>query len=261
MIGWGAIATRVAQICAERRIPRITFAAVAVRDKSCLGYPVPEGCRLITRPEDLVGLNIDLAIEAAGRPAVAMWADQALRNAGAFAITSASALCDERLLARLVSVADEAGSRLIISGGALGDLGALVAASLLPIEEVVHVISKPPAAWRGTKAEAIVDLDLLEQCVEFFAGSARQAAEDYPQNANVAVISALASIGLDRTRIVLAADPSITRNVHRITACGDFGRLELRLENEPLKTNPKSSEMTALSLVRLIERSIAGLVL
>ena len=108
-------------------------------------------------------------------------------------------------------MANEVGSRLIVPGGALGDLGALAAASLLPIQEVVHVISKPPAAWRGTKAEAIVNLDLLAQCVEFFAGSARQAAEDYPQNANVAVISALAGIGLDRTRIVLAADPSITR--------------------------------------------------
>lgn len=261
MIGWGAIATRVAQICAERRIPDITFAAVAIRAKSRLGYPLPEGCKLIRRPEDLVGLNIDLAIEAAGRSAVGMWAGQALRNTGAFAVTSASALCDEQLLAELVSTAHEAGSRLIIPGGALGDLGMLAAAALLPITEVVHVVSKPPVAWRGTKAEAIVDLDQLEHKIEFFTGSARQAADDYPQNANVAAISALAGIGLDQTRIVLVADPSITRNVHHITACGDFGRLELRLENEPLKTNPKSSEMTALSLVALIERSRARLIL
>lgn len=41
---------------------------------------------------------------------------------------------------------------------------------------------------------------------------------------------------------------------------GAFGKLELRLENEALKSNPKSSEMTALSLVRLIENSVAPLV-
>ena len=260
LIGWGAIATRVVEICAERRIPGITFVAVAVRGQSGLRPPLPEGCKFLTRPEDLAGLDLDLVIEAAGRPAVAMWADQALRHAGGFAITSASALADEPLLLRLVKTADEAGSRLIVSGGALGDLGALAAASLLSIGEVVHRISKPPLAWRGTKAEAVINLDVLEQSRTFFVGSARQAAEDYPQNANVAVISALAGVGLDRTRIELVADPALTRNVHHITASGDFGRLDVRLENEPLKTNPKSSEMAALSLVRLIEKAGARLV-
>ena len=42
---------------------------------------------------------------------------------------------------------------------------------------------------------------------------------------------------------------------------GDFGLLEIRLQNRPLVTNPKSSEMTALNIVRLIENRAAGLVL
>jgi aspartate dehydrogenase len=73
------------------------------------------------------------------------------------------------------------------------------------------------------------------------------------------VISALAGIGLDRTRIELVADPAATRNVHHIRALGAFGRMELRFENEPLGANPKSSEMTALNLVRLIENQFAPL--
>jgi aspartate dehydrogenase len=74
------------------------------------------------------------------------------------------------------------------------------------------------------------------------------------------VISALAGVGLDRTRVELVADPAATRNCHRLSASGAFGRMEMLFENEPLKTNPKSSEMTALNLVRLVENQLAPLV-
>jgi aspartate dehydrogenase len=58
----------------------------------------------------------------------------------------------------------------------------------------------------------------------------------------------------------MVADPSVRINGHRITARGAFGRLEILLENNPLATNPKSSELTALSLVRLIEHHTDALV-
>jgi aspartate dehydrogenase len=144
--------------------------------------------------------------------------------------------------------------------GALGDMGALAAASLLQLDKVVHTIIKPPLAWKGTAAADVLDLDTLTDRTEFFSGTAREAADRFPQNANVAVISALSGIGLDRTRVVLVADPGASRNGHQVSASGAFGRLEMLLENEPLEANPKSSEMTALSLVRLIENGVAPLV-
>jgi len=49
-------------------------------------------------------------------------------------------------------------------------------------------------------------------------------------------------------------------NGHRIVAHGAFGRLEIVLENNSLTSNPKSSELTALSLVRLIEHRTSHLV-
>jgi aspartate dehydrogenase len=58
----------------------------------------------------------------------------------------------------------------------------------------------------------------------------------------------------------MVADPASTVNGHRIAARGAFGRLEIVLENNPLATNPKSSELTALSLVRLIEHRTSHLV-
>lgn len=260
-VGWGAIARYVAALLDERRREDVEIVAVAVRETARERSDLPTGVRLIASPEALATLSADMVIEAAGRPAVAEWGEAALRHAGSFVVASASAFTDEALFARLRNVARESGSRLVIPSGALGDLGALAAAAVLPLARVVHTIVKPPRAWMGTRAEELVDLHALAGRTVFFAGSAREAAAAFPQNANVAVITALSGIGLDRTRIALAADPAATRNIHEVSASGAFGKLELRLENEALRTNPKSSEMTALSMVRLIENSVAPLVL
>lgn len=259
-IGWGAIARRVGELLAERHPRGVNIIAVAVRDHRQHREDLPAGVRLICEPSELAELDLDMVIEAAGRDAVAVWGEAALRNAASFIVSSTSAFCDDALLQRLVSVAEETGGRIVIPSGALGDLGALAAASILSLDEVVHTISKPPRAWQGTPAEALLDLEALEVASPFFDGSAREAADRFPQNANVAVISALSGIGLDRTRVMLVADPTVRRNAHRVEASGAFGRLDLTLENEPLATNPKSSEMTALSLVRLVENAVAPLV-
>lgn len=259
-VGWGAIASRVGELLAERQPNKVEIVAVAVRDAGRERAGLPQGARLISGPDELAGLDIDMVIEAAGRPAVAAWGEAALRHAGSFVVSSTSAFTDEALLGLLLAVANETGSRILVPSGALGDLGALAAASVLPLDEVCHSIIKPPRAWLGTKAAELVDLDGLIERTEFFVGSAREAAAGFPQNANVAVITALSGIGLDRTRVVLVADPHVSRNVHQVSASGAFGSFDLRLENEPLKTNPKSSEMTALSLVRLIENGTAPLV-
>ena len=258
-VGWGAIASRVAGLLAERRLAGVEIVAVAVRDAGRDRTGIPAGARLIAGPDELAGLDVDMVIEAAGRPAVAIWGEAALRHASSFVVSSTSAFTDGALLERLVAVAWENGSRIMVPPGALGGMDALAAAAVLPLDEVVHTIIKPPRAWQGTRAVEFVDLDALSERAVFFTGTARQAASEFPQNANVAVISALAGIGLDRTRIELAADPSISRNCHRLRASGAFGRMDMLFENEPLKTNPKSSEMTALNLVRLVESQLAPL--
>jgi aspartate dehydrogenase len=257
-VGWGAIATRVAELLAERAVP-VDVIAVAVRDTDKARSGLPAGSRLISVPDELAGLNLDMLIEAAGHASVASWGEAALRHAKRFVVSSTSAFCDDALLARLIGIARESGGQIIAPPGALGGMDALSAASILRIDAVTHSIVKPPRAWRGTKAETVLDLDALTEKEIFFTGTARQAADAFPQNANVAVISALAGIGLDRTQVELVADPTASRNSHRLSASGAFGRMEMRFENEPLKTNPKSSEMTALNLVRLVENQFAPL--
>lgn len=260
LVGWGAIATRVAQLLAGRAAP-IRIVAVAVRDATSTRNGLPKSARLISDPAELDTFDADLLIEAAGRASVAPWARAGLAQGWDVAISSTSALTDAALLADLTERARQNRRQILIPPGALGGIDALSAASRLGLHSVRHEVVKPARAWGGTKAETLCDLTALTGSITFFEGSARAAADAYPQNANVAVISALAGIGLDRTIVALTADPNATLNSHRITAIGDFGTMTMALENQPLATNPKSSEMTALSLVRMIENRAGPLVI
>ncbi len=260
LVGWGAIATRVAALLAERNAPA-DIVVIAVRDTAKVRTELPAGAGLISTPEELAGLDLDMVIEAAGRASVPTWGEVTLRHAGCFVVSSTSAFCDDDLLTRLIDIARENGSSILVPPGALGGMDALAAAAVTRVDTVTHSIIKPPRAWRGTAAQTSLDLDALKEATVFFTGTARQAAQTFPQNANAAVITALAGIGLDRTRVELVADPGASRNAHRVVASGAFGRMDMLFENEPLATNPKSSEMTALNLVRLVENQRAPLAL
>lgn len=258
-IGWGAINSRVGALLAQRDAA-VEIAGIATLDTPEARVALPPGAHFLGSPDELAALRPDLVVEAAGRAAIEQWAPAALAAAPEIIIASTSAFCDERLLARLVDLAESNGSRIQIPSGAIGAIDALASAAVLDLEEVVHQIVKPPRAWKNTPADGLLDLDALTERRVFFSGTAREAAAAYPKNANATVVTALAGLGLDKTRVEMVADPASTVNGHRIAARGAFGRLEIVLENNPLATNPKSSELTALSLVRLIEHRTSHLV-
>jgi aspartate dehydrogenase len=252
-IGFGAINSRVADLLKERRAP-VDIVGVATKDDPAERARIPQGVPFLPCPSDLAALEPGLVVEAAGRAAIDAWAPAALAAAPAMIIASTSAFCDDALLPRLAAIAETNGSRIMIPSGAIGGLDALAGAAVLGLDAVTHQIVKPPVAWKGTPAEKLLDLASLRERTVFFEGSAREAASQYPQNANATVVTSLAGIGLDRTRVELIADPAVRLNGHTIAAEGAFGKMSITLENNPLATNPKSSELTALSLVRLIEQ-------
>ncbi len=258
-IGWGAINRRVAGLLGERQGSNIALVAVCLRDVAD-AVDLPRHAQVVTDPTLLAQLDLDIVVEAAGRAAVVEWAEAALTHAGALAVASTSAFCDTGLLERLIEIAEANGSQLLVPSGALAGVDAIAAASALPMDEVVHRIVKPPHAWNGTPAADLVDLSALTQANTFFRGTARDAASRFPQNANVAVISALSGIGLDRTLVELVADPAAQGNRHELAVRGEFGKLDISIENRPLAGNPKSSDMAALSLVRLVENRMLAFV-
>ncbi|MET0445618.1 MAG: aspartate dehydrogenase [Pseudorhodoplanes sp.] len=252
-VGYGAINSRVGDLLKKRGAP-VEIVGVATRDDPVERARIPQGVAFLGVPSELAALKPDLIVEAAGRAAIDAWAPAALASSPLMIIASTSAFTDDALLPRLLAIAEQNGSRIILPSGAIGGIDAIASAATLGLDRVVHQIVKPPIAWKGTQAESLLDLDALKERRLFFTGTAREAASRYPQNANATVVTSLAGIGLDRTEVELVADPGAKRNGHIITAEGGFGRMTVHLENNALATNPKSSELTALSLVRLIEQ-------
>lgn len=221
---------------------------------------LPPSAQLITEPAQLAALGPDLVVEAASRQAVASWGVAAVEAGADLIISSTSALAAPELLETLRQSADDNQAQILIQPGALAGIDGLAAARLGGIETVSHRIIKPPRAWRNTPAESLCSLDSLATAIDFFRGSAAETATAFPKNANVAMTTALAGIGPDLTQVTLVADPATTTNQHHIEARGQFGQLELKVSNQPLASNPKTSALAALNLARAITNRVTAVV-
>lgn len=252
LIGLGAIGQCLCEaLAAEPLQARVTGALVTPRARPAEAALPPR----FTTLDALLATAPDVVVECAGAPALDAFAEPVLRSGRDLLIASAGALADPLRHARLLAAAERGGSRLLLSAGAIGGLDHLAAARRCGLQRVRLRSSKPPAAWRGTAAEARVDLQALNRPTRFFSGSARAAAMLYPSNANVAATLALATLGLDETEVELVVDPGLQANLHEVEAEGRAGRVALRFEGRA-SANPRTSLVTAFALAdALLKRS------
>jgi aspartate dehydrogenase len=117
---------------------------------------------------------------------------------------------------------------------------------------VKGLLGAPYLARRG------IDIAGITEPLRIFQGSAREAARGFPENVNVVAALALAGIGPDRTTIEIWADPSVTRNVHRIVVDSDSASFEMSIQNIPSE-NPKTGRITALSVLAALRKFRAPL--
>jgi len=193
-----------------------------------------------------------LVVDCAGHAGLRDHGPPALARGIDVITVSLGALADESLYAALSQAASEGHARLRLASGAIGALDALRAARTGGLDHVRYVGRKPPAGWRGSPAEDVLDLGSLTAAATHFSGSAGAAATQYPKNANVAAAVALASLGFEDTQVDLIADPSITKNVHEIEAAGAFGEMRFSIAGKALPDNPRSSALAAMSTLAAI---------
>lgn len=260
IIGYGAVAQYVAKQVLQEDELKIT--SVIVRP----------GREQIAR--DMVGGDVathvsvdqlkdkpDLIIDCAGHAALRQHGESVLSLGINLASVSAGALADHDLHAKLSMAARRSGAQLLMVSGAIGALDALSAAKVGGLDRVVYRGRKPPRGWIGSPAEQTLDLERLTEPAVHFRGTARNAALNYPRNANVAALVALAGLGFDETEVELIADPGITENIHEIKAEGEFGNFEFQIRGHALPDNPKSSALTAMSVVRAALNQEAAIVI
>lgn len=252
LIGLGAIGRSVLE-----HLPMgVVVAGVLVRPTRVAqtSRELPRGVAVVATAEELLGLEVTAVVECAGQEALKLFGEAVLERGVDLLTVSAGALADDVFRCRLVAAGARGGSRLIVPAGAIGGIDALGALRLGGLTRVSYRSVKPPHAWRDTPAELVVDLTSLCRAVTVFEGSARDAATLFPKNANVAVTVALAAGALDETVVELIADPTIDENIGIVEAEGKFGSLRIDLRGPASPDNPRTSAITALSLVRAIEQ-------
>lgn len=244
IIGKGAIAGYVTAALAKR--PDLTLVGRVLRKAQ--GDAVADVGDL---PE------VDLLVDCAGHAGLSQHGPTALAHGIDVLTLSLGALADEALSAKLTQAARDGGAQLHLASGAIGALDALRAGAIGGLRAVRYTGRKPPAGWRGSAAEAQLNLDTLSEATTHFTGTARAAALAYPKNANVAAAVALAGAGFEATQVALIADPEAPGNVHDIHAEGAFGQLSFRITGASLPDNPRSSALAAMSAVAAIAQAAA----
>lgn len=151
----------------------------------------------------------------------------------------------------LIEQAKATGARIMIPSGGILGLDALKAAAEGTIHSVKLISRKPPPSLEGAPflVERGISVRDLPEAKRVFQGSAREAAQSFPANANVAATLSLAGIGPDRTQVEIWADPAIRQNMQTIEVRAEAADFDLRLASHPLAQNPRTGSLTPKSLI------------
>jgi aspartate dehydrogenase len=262
LIGYGAIGRAVHRLLLTHGGGQAEVVAILARDRTRVLAQSPDVASLLVDSHaELLARRPVLVVECAGHQAVDDHGVATLKAGIDLLLVSVGALADAAREQSLVAAARAADKRIILPSGAIGGIDWLAAARTAGLASVTYRSRKPPQAWAGSAAEQQLDLASLTKATTFFRGTAREAALMYPRNANVAATVALATLGFDRTQVELMADPGAEGNVHEIEAEGEGGSMATRLVGRPDPDNPRTSVMTAHSVVRCVLNQTATVVM
>lgn len=171
----------------------------------------------------------DLIVECA-HPDVSIEHGAAFLACSDYMPLSVTALADDSVKEKLVAAAEASGHRLLLPRGALVGMDSLFSWRHM-WRDVIITFRKHPRnldlARTGRTAESIAEELVL------YDGPARGIAKDYPRNVNTMVTCALATVGLDRCRARLIADPKLDHAVAEVEAFGSDGSYLQTVKRQP----------------------------
>merc|ERR1712232_788021 len=158
---------------------------------------------------------------------------------------------DDALMEELTALAEESGGQLLIPAGAMPGMDWMSSAALDEVEQVTMEQRKRPEGWLGTPAEAKFDLKALTKPTTIFQGPAREAAAQFPKNANIAAALALGTVGLDKLQVQLVADPTVSGPTNKVTMRGGCGEISLEVKGKPL--SQRTSRVVPFSVLKALK--------
>jgi len=255
--GLGAIGLKLARAL-DAGVEGLRLIAVAVRDPAKAEISLAR-FRALPRIVTLEQLaEADIVVEAAPAAVFERIASAAVEAGRTFVPASVGALLPRM---HLVRRAQETGARIVVPTGALLGLDAVRAAAEGHVASVTIESRKPPRGLLGAPylEQHGIDVSAITAAQRVFEGDAFDAAAGFPANVNVAAALALAGVGPHRTRVEIWADPGVDRNTHTIRVEADAARFTMTIENVPSAENPRTGQITALSMLACLRGLTATL--
>ena len=255
--GLGAVGLDVAKRLVDG-IDGLTLAAVAVRDADKARRNLPQiGDMIALRSLDALADDCDIVVESLPPALFRDVAISVIDNGRIFMPLSVAQVLQN---GDLIERAKQKGARIMVPTGALIGLDAVRAAAEGDIRSVKMVTRKPPNGLEGAPylVEHGISLKNVDKPMKVFEGSARDGARGFPANVNVAAALSLAGIGPDKTTLEIWADPTVTRNTHRIEVESDTARFSMQIENVPSE-NPRTGKIVALSTIAALRGLVSEL--
>jgi aspartate dehydrogenase len=252
IIGYGYIGRHVVNEIGKGSAPGLALAFVHARRPEQLAA-LPQALRA-DRLDDIERFGAELIVECAHPEITLRHGAQFLRHADYLPL-SVNALGDERTEAALRDAAIQSGHRLLIPHGAL-----------IGLDNLVEV--------RGNWAEATItfrkhpnNIDFRDSGIDgasidgvrvLYDGPVRGITRLFPRNVNTMTTFALATVGLDRCRGVLVADPSLDVAIAEVRAVGLDGSVHESRKVVPV-VGVSGTEMLASQLGSIVRASGARL--
>jgi len=185
----------------------------------------------------------DLVVECA-HPDVTVQHGEGFLRVADYLPLSVNALADDALKACLERTARAHGRRLFIPHGALIGLDNLVEVRDM-WEEVSITFRKHPA--NIDFSESGMNPADIRRATVLYDGSVRGISHLFPRNVNTMTTCALATVGLDRCRAVLIADPSLNVAIAQVCARGKDGSIHESRKVQPV-AGVSGTEMLAAQI-------------
>lgn len=200
---------------------------------------------IYTEVVPFVDSGIDLCCEASTVEAARIYVPELLSRGCSVVLSSVGCLADPEFYQVVQRRCRQGNALLYVPSGAIAGLDAIQAASYRGNLHHVSITSRKPSHALGADNG---------QTEVLFQGSAIDAIQAFPRNVNSAVALSLAGMGPYLTQVTVLADASLQHNEHTIVAEGNFGAMEIRVQNLPMEDNPKTSFLAALSMLGMIRK-------
>lgn len=257
IIGSGALGSIIGKVVSRDLSEKYEIVGVlSGKIENALKLADEIGCKAYKSLNETIADQPDYIIEAASPDVFKDIGIKILANGISLIPLSVGALADNKFYNTVKKTALENSCRVHIPSGAVGGFDVLRAAMLMEDVEVNITTDKSPESLNG--APFLKGRELSEEnAEEIFSGLAINAIEHFPENMNVAVTTAIATTGVENTKVSINSLPGFKSNKHEIKLVGETIKVDVVIESKPSKDNPKSSTLAAYSVISLLKNLVS----